>query len=251
MCAQFHSSEHEGGVDVFLHELFAERITGEVAEALQITNGVLVKHNFLPLGLAAEGHTSASLHGHEESVDISTRRARRCSESIRRHLARANEITEADELWGEPISRLITHRGCGNAQALEGFDDGRNHWQNRRVEMRLLEPHEEGYCSDLPRVPTPEAVRRKFGATAVSGELPQMPSSSIGDPERAQTAQARLEADAEGLRLPSLPSRSEAKLLSTAWATPNLPNQRVSRNDKANAAEDFDDDPPPPTLEPF
>ena len=80
---------------------------------------------------------------------ISTKRARQCERSIKRHLDAANE---GDVVWGLPLDELISHRGYGSTNPLPEFDDGKNHPENRRVEMRLLEPGEEGYRSAFSKV---------------------------------------------------------------------------------------------------
>ena len=153
---QFFGSKHSAGVDVYLDIEKAEQICSEVATALWICNDILAEMNLAPLGLAVEGHTSASIHGHTESLRISSLRANQCGKSIRRHLVEQGE-GKTDESgaalgWGLPIDALVTQRGCGSTMPLPGFDDGGNHLENRRVEMRLLEPGQDGYCSQLSEV---------------------------------------------------------------------------------------------------
>ena len=50
-----------------------------------------MEQKLAPLGLAVEGHTSASINGHAESLSISTKRSKQCERSIQRHLVEANE----------------------------------------------------------------------------------------------------------------------------------------------------------------
>jgi len=289
---QFHGSKHEGGVDVYIEPLLAEAICKEVAVALQILNELLVGNGFAPLGLCVEGHTSASIHGHEESLMISTTRAERCETSIKEHtLARTsarleeddqamiakiaegrlltiddrtqfpkgrgrersvaqaagatgvvmacteefwadlgvignaklgkrltslvkmakgstfpNESfpnnsgrtgqptwhvvpsmdalqtaakdmsvkarAEADQVWGLPIDQLIVHRGYGSTKPLPGYDSDENFEQNRRVEMRLLEPGEDGYCGS-------------FAEAQVAARTPRQPVDAAAPPSTA------------------------------------------------------------------
>ena len=289
---QFHGSKHEGGVDVYIEPLLAEAICKEVAVALQILNELLVGNGFAPLGLCVEGHTSASIHGHEESLMISTTRAERCETSIKEHtLARtsarleeeehamiakiaegrlltiddrtqfpkgrgrersvaqaagdtgvvmacteefwadlgvignaklgkrltslvkmakgstfpnesfpnnsgrtgqptwhvvpsmdalqtaAKEMSvkaraEADQVWGLPIDQLIVHRGYGSTKPLPGYDGDENFEQNRRVEMRLLESGEDGYCGS-------------FAEAQVAARTPRQPVDAAAPPSTA------------------------------------------------------------------
>ena len=68
----FYGSKHADGVDVYHFPRTAEAICKEVAFALGVCNDMLVAQKMDALGLAVEGHTSASINGHEESVMIST-----------------------------------------------------------------------------------------------------------------------------------------------------------------------------------
>ena len=68
----FYGSKHADGVDVYIFPRTAEAICKEVAFALGVCNDMLIAQKMDTLGLAVEGHTSASIHGHEESVMIST-----------------------------------------------------------------------------------------------------------------------------------------------------------------------------------
>jgi len=124
-----------------------------VALALRLCNDMVVSHGGPPLGLAIEGHTSASIHSHDESVRISTLRAERCERSIVAHLHAGHQsAAKARGVWVQSLEELIQHRGCGCTLPLPGLDDGGNHEENRRVEMRLLDPGEAGYCSPFAPV---------------------------------------------------------------------------------------------------
>ena len=81
-----------------------------VAFALQVCNDLLVRHGLQALGLCVEGHTSASIHGHAESLMISTKRSKRCEDSIVAHVRAANKKA-VDAMWGHPIDQLVNHRG--------------------------------------------------------------------------------------------------------------------------------------------
>lgn len=74
---------------------------------------------------------------------ISTKRAKQCERSVKRHVQAAHSGSE--ELWGVNLDDLIQNRGYGSTVPLPGFDDGGNYVENRRVEMRLIEPDQEGY----------------------------------------------------------------------------------------------------------
>ena len=118
---------------------------------------MLLEHDAAPLGLAVEGHTSASIHGHEESIDISTKRSKQCKRSIVRHIQAANVGSPA--MWSVQLDDLIQPRGYGSTQPLSEYADGGNYEQNRRVEMRLLEPGQEGYCKAFSTVAPPPPPR--------------------------------------------------------------------------------------------
>ena len=153
---QFYGSKHSAGVDAYLEPEKAELICSEVATCLRICNNMLMEMKLAPLGLAVEGHTSASIHGHTESLRISSLRADQCGKSTRAHVADQGD-GETDAIgaplaWGKQIDGLITQRGYGSTQPLPGFDDGGNYPENRRVEMRLLEPGQEGYCSPFSEI---------------------------------------------------------------------------------------------------
>ena len=161
---KFHGSKHAAGVDAFVEPHLAEQICSEVAIALQLCNDLLLEQGTAPLGLAVEGHTSASIHGHDESVDISTKRSKQCKRSIVRHMLAANRGSSA--MWDVQVDDLIQPRGYGSTQPLPDYADGGNYVQNRRVEMRLLETGQEGYCAPfsvvaaLPIDPAVEAATK-------------------------------------------------------------------------------------------
>ena len=153
---QFYGSKHSAGVDVYLDPQKAEHICSDVAIALRICNDILIEMKVAPLGLAVEGHTSASIHGHTESLRISSLRANQCCKSVRAHvIEQGNGVTDESGAplgWGLPIDGLVTQRGYGSTQPLPNFADGGNRPENRRVEMRLLEPGQEGYCSAFSEI---------------------------------------------------------------------------------------------------
>lgn len=138
---KFCGHRHRKGVDVYKYPRVAESLCAEVALALRLCNDMVVSHGGPPLGLAIEGHTSASIHSHDESVRISTLRAERCERSIVAHLHAGHQpAANARGVWGHSLEELVQHRGCGCTLPLPGLDDGSNHEENRRVEMRLLDP---------------------------------------------------------------------------------------------------------------
>ena len=203
----FHGSKHSTGVDVYLEPKKADNICREVAMAFQICNNLLTSLDFSPFGLAVDGHTSASIHGHQESLRISSLRAAQCAMTVRAHLIEQGCSTSDDSnistvhttaqctahsaqhavhsnsaqhtvhntvhstvhttaqctaqhssvllVWGLPIDSLVSSRGHGFTKPLPAFADGGNHPENRRVEMRLLRPGEEGYCSTFRTMDDP------------------------------------------------------------------------------------------------
>ena len=181
---KFQGSKHGDGAQ-YKFPRTAEAICKEVSIAYQICNDLLVSHGLEALGLCIEGHTSASINGHQESLEISTKRSSRCERSIKEHtLARNTPRAHADAMWGHAIETLISHRGYGSTQPLPGFDDGENYEENRRVEMRLLEPGEEGYCSTFAAVaaraaPPPGTARK---ATADKARSSASSSARLGEP---------------------------------------------------------------------
>ena len=311
---QFHGSKHEGGVDVYIEPLLAEAICKEVAAALQILNELLVGNGFAPLGLCVEGHTSASIHGHEESLMISSTRAERCETSIKEHTlartsarlddeehamiakiaqgrwltiddrtqfpkgrgrersvaqaagdtgvvmacnaefwadlgvignakpgkrltslvqmakgatfpnesfpnnsGRTGQLTwhvvpsmaalqtaakdmsvkaraEADQVWGLPIDQLIVHRGYGSTKPLPGYDSDGNFEQNRRVEMRLLEPGEDGYCGSFAEA---QVAARTPARQTVDTAAPPSTATDETNPKLAASAWVRSQAPVE------------------------------------------------------
>ena len=232
---QFFGSKHSAGVDVYLEPEEAEQICSEVATTLRVCNDMLAEMNRAPLGLAVEGHTSASIHGHTESLRISSLRANQCGKSIRKHLVEKGD-GEADETgaalgWGLPIDGLVTQRGCGSTMPLPGFDDGGNHTENRRVEMRLLEPGQEGYCSTLsevdgssvkiePRMKTKNFARsRRLESDREPGcqeakrlrREAQMKAQCAANAGSTQAEQRKLKADVKELRAKARRLEADAK----------------------------------------
>ena len=118
---------------------------------------------------------------------ISTLRAKRCEKSIKQHVRAHNPGKgKADGMWGHPIELLITHRGYGSTQPLPEYSDGGNYEQNRRVEMRLLEPGEEGYCSSFAPIYAPETgpksrprVPKQTNGQGASQPKPKRPRSQL------------------------------------------------------------------------
>ena len=154
---EFHGSKHKEGVAAYKHPERAENIIWECMLALQICNDLLFAKKLSPFGIVVEGHTSLSIHGEEKSVTISQSRAKRCAESLVRHLKAApwaarpdHGTTDPDIIWGVHVTELISSTGHGASKPLPGFDDGGNYEQNRRVEMRL--------CT-MPRTPSSDARR--------------------------------------------------------------------------------------------
>ena len=91
------------------------------------------------------------------SWTLSTKRSRQCERSVKRHVAEAHGGLE--DLWGISLSDMIQPRGYGSTVPLPGFDDGGNYVENRRVEMRLLEPGQEGYLSPFSIVEEKASLR--------------------------------------------------------------------------------------------
>jgi len=168
----FYGSKHAQGVDVYKVPKTAEAICEEVAIALQICNDLLVEHGLPSLALCVEGHTSALIHTADESLTISTLRAKRCETSIKEHVRARQGTHKEDQMWGQPLDAMIIHAGYGSTQPLPGFDDGGNHEENRRVEMRLLEPGRALYTAAATQSAAVEPFSAGAGgATAGAEEL--------------------------------------------------------------------------------
>ena len=91
---------------------------------------------------------------------ISTKRASKCEESIKQHVIAHNPPKrKANAMWGHPIEQLVQHQGYGCTVPLPEFADGGNYEENRRVEMRLVEEGEDGYCCPLGAVAAKEGKR--------------------------------------------------------------------------------------------
>ena len=196
---QFYGSKHAAGVDVFVEPKKAEHICKDVATALSICNNLLTEMRLAPLGLAVEGHTSASIHGHEESLNISTARAKQCKRSICAHLEDMVEGASDDEgstmAWGKPVYTLVTHRGYGSTRPKPEFEDGGNHPENRRVEMRLLEPGDDGYCSSFAKVDGSHVkIQHKIKKKSVQKRSNLASTRSEADALAAEAAQMAAEA---------------------------------------------------------
>lgn len=143
---RFHGSRFEGGVDVFFDQALAKTICDEIAIAIEIVNDLLSTNDLAAFGLQLEGHTSASIHGQAESLNISTLRAKQCERAVKRYLtAKASKHRGEFKRWGHALSLLIAHRGWGDTRPLPGFDDGGNYVENRRVEVNLIESTHEDY----------------------------------------------------------------------------------------------------------
>jgi hypothetical protein len=174
----FQGSKHAGGVNVYLDPDLANAICAEVATALQICNDLLQQQGLAPLGLTVEGHTSASMNGHEESVRISSLRAMQCERSVSSALKTANPGVAT--LWGKPVDKVVSFEGKGSTVRLPGFDDGGNYAENRRVEMRLVEPGDPAYFAGgtavaLQDVPVPSACEAKGRAGGKGAQKKRLP----------------------------------------------------------------------------
>ena len=182
---RFYGSKHKEGVDVYVNILEAEQICKEVAIAFSICNNLLIDQGLLPIGLAVEGHTSASADGHAKSMRISTLRAEQCQRSLKHHLHAIQIEAGTMEKWGAPVDELIQHRGFGSTKPLPGFDDGENYEVNRRVEMRLVEPHQEGYRVGFEDVAA-GTRKRRMGKLKKKKEAQQRDASSNPNEKEAQ-----------------------------------------------------------------
>ena len=187
---QFYGSQHEEGVDVYFHPLVAEHICLEVAKAFAICNDVLQSHGLRPLGLSVEGHTSATPHGEQESLRISTRRALRCRGSIERHLR-----SLARPHQERALRELISHCGWGCSRPLRAWDDGGNYELNRRVEMVLVPPTDSPFTisSDGNDAPADADVEARAPAPLSHWGTTPVPLPAPADDEALE---ARLEGGA-------------------------------------------------------
>jgi hypothetical protein len=118
------------------------KICGEIAEVLVVVNALLAEQGFTPFGLNVGGHTSVETN---TSKELSFNRAKMVSLRIAEELAARDssynptiEEIRATGCAQLPLGGRIVSQGYGSTQRLPGFDDGKNHKENRRVEIRLL-----------------------------------------------------------------------------------------------------------------
>jgi len=119
-------------------------ICNEIGQALIVCNKLLVAKNCVPFGLKVAGHTSMET---ETSMETSTKRARAVSQLITEELDKlvggnkcADVIAQVRETGNGtlPSGAQIVSVGFGATRKLPEYDDGKNHPQNRRVEVEIL-----------------------------------------------------------------------------------------------------------------
>ena len=169
----FYGSKYKDGVDIFKEPEIAEQICHEAVRCLVVCNEILAERGLEPCQLDVQGHTSASIHGADESLSISTKRATRCSDRMRQEM---REV--CPELSEEHLEDQIWPNGFGNTRPLPGFDDGGGHRlsgyeENRRVELHLVSPGEPGYRRRVPP-PPPPAPAAAPGRTCSCPSLPDV-----------------------------------------------------------------------------
>jgi len=119
-------------------------ICKEIGQALIVVNKLLVSKNCVPFGLKVAGHTSMET---ETSMETSKKRARAVSQLITEELDQlvggnkcAAVIAQVRETGNGtlPSGAQIVSVGFGATRKLPEYDDGKNHPQNRRVEVEVL-----------------------------------------------------------------------------------------------------------------
>jgi hypothetical protein len=123
-------------------EQLMRKVCREIAEVFVVVTRLLAQEGLPPLGLNVEGHTSVET---SVSQKLSFNQAKLVSTVI------AEELTARDSNYRRILSEIrttgcanlplggrIDSRGYGSTRPLPGFDDGRNHKVNGRVEIRLL-----------------------------------------------------------------------------------------------------------------
>jgi len=111
---------------------YVNKMCNEVAVVLGIFNDKLREMRRRPFGLLVGGHTSATLHSQEKSERLSLERAQIVADGIRRALVDVDPERER----GTPT--VIVAKGFGSSRPLPNFADGKNHPENRRVELKVL-----------------------------------------------------------------------------------------------------------------
>ena len=118
-----------------------------------------------PPRLYVEGHTSSEPKGHADSVRVSLARAALCARHIRRKL-RALRPGWHNWLRGR---RLVVAVGYGAARPLPGYSDGKNHKENRRVEVHMRRSAQARSVGRIQLKPS--------GAAAASATTSKAPNS--------------------------------------------------------------------------
>lgn len=115
------------------------QICNETAVAIHVCNKVLEAHDFRTFGLLVAGHTSGKWFKHENvdvtdtpGYEISVYRAEAICAILN------DEISKVAPTYQLQDQVQVESKGYGCTQPLKGFDDGKNHEENRRVEIHLL-----------------------------------------------------------------------------------------------------------------
>lgn len=117
------------------------QVCNETAVAIHVCNKVLETHDFKTFGLLVAGHTSGKwFKGDNQHVDvtdtpgyeISVNRAKAICDTLN------EEISKVSPTYQLQAKVQVESNGYGCTQPMQGFDDGRNHVENRRVEIHLL-----------------------------------------------------------------------------------------------------------------
>lgn len=122
---------------------------------------------------------------------ISTKRAVRCCDLMRRQLKQA-----CGEIPDKAIANQIWPKGFGNTRPLPGFDDGggdprSGYEENRRVEFHIVS-HEEG----LQRA-TSSSLNRSSSGTKVDGDAPRRAALPLSRQTAAPGARTRLQSSSK------------------------------------------------------
>ena len=125
------------------------QVCNETALAVLTCNKILEEHKLRTFGLLVAGHTSGKWVQPEDfditklvyrqsapGYDISVNRAKVVCNILNAEMSKVSPTSGLQEKVHQLAK--VEYKGYGCAQPLEGFDDGENHEENRRVEFKLI-----------------------------------------------------------------------------------------------------------------
>jgi hypothetical protein len=122
---EFNGHKHEGGAGSFKDPVAAKKIVDEAAIAIATVNKQLKERGLKQVGLSIEGHSSG---GSGDTVLAK-------QTSLLRAKSTRDTLTAAFASLENPAP--VESHGFGSERPLEGFNDGGNYIENRRVEFRI------------------------------------------------------------------------------------------------------------------